>query len=269
MLGMSLLLSACGTATLSSYPGVGRIKTYDFYSEQVPEAFDGFRIGFASDFHYKSKYKERGLESTIRALKHLHPDILLLGGDYQERCEDGETLICQLSRIRTPYGTYGVMGNHDYQRCHDELRAAMQQHGIKVLEHTSDTIAIDGQRIILSGIRNPFDLEKNGVSPTLGLKPEDFVIMLTHTPDYAEDADISNTDLVLAGHTHGGQITLGRWLVPCTNSKYGKKFLSGRAETSHGIPVITTNGLGTSRVKFRMFTPSEVVLIVLHKGKPE
>ncbi len=267
MLGLALLLSSCGTATLSSYPGVGRIKTYNFYSEEIPEAFDGFRIGFASDFHYKSKYKERGLENTVRAMKQIHPDILLLGGDYQEGCEDGETLICQLSRIETPYGTYGVMGNNDYERCHDELVAAMEQHGMKVLEHKNDTITIEGQRIILSGIRNPFDLKRNGISPTLELKPEDFVIMLTHTPDYAEDADVSNTDLVLAGHTHGGQVTLGRWVVPYTNSKYGKKFLSGRTQTSKGIPVITTNGLGTSKIKFRMFVPSEVVLIVLHKGK--
>lgn len=63
----------------------------------------------------------------------------------------------------------------------------------------------DGAEILIAGVRNPFNLQKNGVSPTLALSPDDFVILLTHTPDYAEDVAITNTDLVLAGHTHGGR----------------------------------------------------------------
>ena len=52
-----ILLSSCATATLSEFPGVGRVKQYDFYSYDIPPAFDGFRIGFASDFHYESRYR--------------------------------------------------------------------------------------------------------------------------------------------------------------------------------------------------------------------
>lgn len=262
-----LLLTSCATANFPSYSGIGRVKTYDFYSKEVPEAFDGFRIAFASDFHYRSKYKEKALLSTVRALGDLHADVLLLGGDYQEGCEYVTRLFRELSRVKTPFGTYGVMGNNDYERCYDEIVSAMQRYGMNVLEHTCDTIRIGDDRLILTGIRDPFDLSSNGISPTLKLSPDDFVVMLTHTPDYAEDTDITNTDLVLAGHTHGGQVTLGRWLVPSTGSKYGKKFLSGKNETSKGIPVITTNGLGTSRMKLRLFAPSEVVLVVLHREK--
>lgn len=262
-----VILSSCGTATFSAYPGVGRIKEYNFYSNEIPEAFDGFRIAFASDFHYKSKFKDLALTNTVRALKSIHADVLLLGGDYQEGCDSVSRLFAELSRVRTTYGTYGVMGNNDYERCRDEIIKEMELRGMKVLEHICDTICIGTDRLILAGIRNPFDLEQNGISPTRGLKPDDFVIMLTHTPDYAEDVDIRNTDLVLAGHTHGGQVTLGKLYAPVTGSKYGKRFLSGRSETSDGVPVITTNGLGTSRMNFRMFTPSEVVLIILHRGE--
>lgn len=56
---------------------------------------------------------------------------------------------------------------------------------------------------MLCGIRNPFDLKQNGVSPTLALQEEDFVLMLVHTPDYVEDVNVAHTDLALAGHTHG------------------------------------------------------------------
>ena len=56
-----ILLSSCATATLSEFPGVGRVKQYDFYSYDIPPAFDGFRIGFASDFHYESCFKRSEL----------------------------------------------------------------------------------------------------------------------------------------------------------------------------------------------------------------
>ena len=73
-----ILLSSCATATLSEFPGVGRVKQYDFYSYDIPPAFDGFRIGFASDFHYESRFKRSELNSAVRALKSMHADVLLL-----------------------------------------------------------------------------------------------------------------------------------------------------------------------------------------------
>ncbi|MBQ8361227.1 MAG: metallophosphoesterase [Bacteroidaceae bacterium] len=264
LLAVILTLSSC--ASLSRYPGVGRIKEYTVCSSQLPAAFDGFRIGFASDFHYESKYKERHLKNTVRALQAQSPDILLLGGDYQEGCEYVVPLFAALADVKTPYGTYAVLGNNDYERCTDKIRKAMLQQDIRLLEHTGDTLWHNGEYIILCGTANPFDLRKNGLSPTAGLKEKDFVILLTHTPDYTEDADISHTDLALAGHTHGGQVTLFGWIVPKTGSKYGKRFLTGLNYNSQGIPVITTNGLGTSRLKMRTGARSEVVIVTLRRG---
>lgn len=258
-----LLLSSC--ASLSKFPGVGRIKKYEFCSEQVPSAFDGFRIVFASDFHYKSKFKEKQLRNAVRAMNSLSPDVLLMGGDYQEGCEVVPELFAALAQVSAPYGKIGVLGNNDYERCTEEIAQAMQFYGMRLLEHQNDTLCKDGQQIIVSGVRNPFDLKQNGISPTRALSPDDLVILLTHTPDYAEDVDISNTDLVLAGHTHGGQVTFLGWIVPETGSKYGRRFLTGMSQNSKGIPVITTNGLGTSRKNIRFCAPSEIVLIVLRK----
>lgn len=261
----SAVLSLSSCASLSKFPGVGRIKEYEFRSEQVPSAFDGFRIVFASDFHYKSKFKEKQLRSAVRAMNAVSPDLLLMGGDYQEGCEVVPELFAELSRVKAPYGKIGVLGNNDYERCRDEIIRVMRCYGMRLLEHQHDTIRKEGQRIIVSGVRDPFDLARNGVSPTLSLSPDDFVILLTHTPDYVEDVDVSNTDLALAGHTHGGQVTFLRLIVPDTASKYGKRFLSGKAFNSKGIPVITTNGLGTSRLNVRFCAPSEIVLVVLRK----
>lgn len=117
----------------------------------------------------------------------------------------------------------------------------------------------DGQHIIISGVRNPFDLKKNGDSPSQHFPADDFILLLTHTPDYAEDTDVSNANLVLAGHTHGGQVSLFKKYSPVKHSIYGNRFLTGRKENSAGVPIIITNGLGTSRMNVRLFTPSEVV----------
>ena len=155
------------------------------------------------------------------------------------------------------------MGNHERGENDTLARKAMNETGVRLLEHSTDTIHKGKSFILITGIRNPFDLKNNGISPTLSAAPKDFVIMLTHTPDYAEDTDISNTDLVLAGHTHGGQISFfNRW-TPAKFSKYGNRFLTGKKYNSAGIPIIISNGLGTSRRDIRLFTPSEIVLIVL------
>lgn len=259
-----IFLVSCSTTKNLSRRGAQHVNKYDFYHKDIPEAFDGFRIAFISDLHYKSALQEKGLMQLVRQLQTINPDLMLMGGDYQEGCQYVTELFDRLAEVQPKYGIAGVMGNNDYERCHEEIVAEMQKHGMRVLEHTCDTIIKDRQQIIIAGVRNPFDLKHNGISPSLTLKPEDFVILLTHTPDYVEDVDVSNTDLALAGHTHGGQVTLMGLYAPVVPSHYGRRFLKGEKKSSAGIPVIIINGIGTSSKKLRMFAPSEIVVIELH-----
>ncbi len=265
---LSAMLTSCATATFSRYKAVGRVKTYDISSNDIPEEFDGFRMAFATDFHYESKFDKERLPALTKTLQGLDVDVLLLGGDYRGRNGGNvDELFSELSKVKTEYGTYAVMGNHETGKNDTLVRRAMDKYGVMLLEHKTDTIRRDGAYILICGIRNPFDLKKNGVSPTLSLHDSDYVVMITHTPDYAEDVDIRNTDMVLAGHTHGGQVSLfGRW-TPAKFSKYGNRFLTGMKKTSSGVPVIISNGIGTSRRDIRLFTPSEVVVIELHSIK--
>ena len=249
-----LLLTSCASSM--------KISRYDFENKDVPEAFDSCRVAFISDTHYKSLFKEKQLNKLVKKLKELKPDLLLRGGDYQEGCEYVAPLCKALGSIKPPLGTYGVLGNNDYERCYEEILTKMKENDIVILEHKNDTIRKDGEFIIVSGIRNPFDLRRNGISPTLELSENDFVIMLVHTPDYAEDVSIGYTDLVLAGHTHGGQVRVLGY-APLIPSKYGKRFLKGKMFNSQGMPMIVTNGLGTSRRKIRIGAKAEIVLITL------
>lgn len=246
--------------------GVQRIAKYNFTHRDVPEAFDGFRIAFISDLHYKSLLKEDGLNDLVRLLIAQKADVLLMGGDYQEGCEYVEPVFTALSKVKTPMGTYGIMGNNDYERCHDEIVRTMKRLGMHVLEHEVDTLRKDGEEIILAGVRNPFDLARNGKSPTLALSPEDFVILLVHTPDYVEDVSVANTDLALAGHTHGGQVRVFG-IAPALNSRYGNRFVTGLVYNSAKVPVIITNGIGTSQMPIRVGAPAEIVMITLHRSR--
>ena len=248
----------------SVYTGVDRVVKYDFTHRDVPEAFEGFRIAFISDLHYKSLLKEKGLNDLVRLLIAQKADVLLMGGDYQEGCEYVEPLFSALARVKTPMGTYGVMGNNDYERCHDDIVNTMKHYGMRPLEHEVDTLRKDGQQIIIAGVRNPFDLGRNGVSPTLALSPKDFVILLVHTPDYIEDVSVANTDLALAGHTHGGQVRVFG-VAPALNSHYGNRFITGLAYNTAKIPLIITNGIGTSKLPIRVGAPAEIIVITLHR----
>ena len=189
-----------------------------------------------------------------------------MGGDYQEGCEHVPELFAALAKVKTPMGTYGVMGNNDYERCHEDIVREMKRYGMHVLEHKVDTLRRNGQQILIAGVRNPFDLKQNGKSPTLGLAPEDFVILLVHTPDYIEDVSVANTDLALAGHTHGGQVRIFGY-APIIPSHYGSRFLTGLKYNTAKVPMIVTNGIGTSNRNIRIGAPSEIVIITLYRLK--
>ena len=272
---IALILTSC---TSTRYAGINRIRDYRIESPDVPEAFDGYRIAFASDFHLESKFKERQLQGTIKALQMLNPCLLLLGGDYQEGCEYVEPLFEALTNIRTQDGTFAVLGNNDYERCTDVIRSTMQQKGIILLEDSIVTIHRDCDSISLWGA-NAYA----GSYPTAPIKTtratdykfqeineessSHFTILLTHTPDFVEDTDIRGVDLAIAGHTHGGQVTLFGLYAPITASKYGKRFRIGMRHNSQGIPIIISGGLGTSRRNIRFCAPTDITLITLKRNK--
>ena len=255
---LCILLISC---TSLRYTGVERIARYEMTSADVPQALDGYRIAFATDFHLASKFKERQLQGAVKALEALKPDVIMLGGDYQEGCEYVEPLFAALGSLTPPDGIYAVLGNNDFERCTDEIILSMQRHGIRLLDYTSDTLHAG---LVVVGA--PYCTHPPLVQPLADRQhPDDYVIFLTHSPDILESAALSpeHIDLALAGHTHGGQITFFYIIAPETGSRYGRRFLYGRRRTSRGVPVIVSRGLGTSRVPIRFCAPTDITLVTL------
>ena len=116
----------------------------------------------------------------------------------------------------------------------------------------------------MAGVRDSFVCDSVATSAVSNDVSEAFVILLAHTPDYAERSQ-SRADLVLSGHTHGGQVSLFGIYTPVKNTGYGTRFLRGLNKTTYGSTIITTNGVGTSRRKVRFCVPSEIVIITLER----
>ena len=263
-----LLMLALSSCTSLRYAGVGHVRDFSIESADVPEEFDGYRIAFASDFHLKSKFKERQLHGTVKALQALAPDVLMLGGDYQEGCEYVEPLFAELSRVTPPDGVYAVLGNNDYERCTELIRAAMRHHGIRLLEEEVDTLRRGDASIVVWGA-NPYagryDTSPRRDSASPSLNKESFVVLLTHTPDYVEEPEAAVADVALAGHTHGGQVTFFGLYAPVTASRYGTRFRTGLRRSSSGVPIIISGGLGTSRYPVRFCAPTDIVVVTLRR----
>ena len=270
-----LLMLALSSCTSLRYTGVNRVRSYTISSPDVPMAFDGYRIGFASDFHLESKFKERQLHGTVKALQATAPDVLLLGGDYQEGCEYVVPLLAELGRVLPPDGIFAVLGNNDYERCTGLIRRAMREQGITLLEDSTATLYREDDSITLWGAnayagRYPTAPKRSNTSiRETYIDDNSFTILLTHTPDYVEDADVSGVDLALAGHTHGGQVTLFGLYAPITASKYGTRFRTGLRRNSQGVPIIISGGLGTSRRNIRFCAPTDIIIVTLRRDTTE
>lgn len=254
----ALLLSSC--ASLSPN-GVGRVKRYSFSNEAVPDEFDGYKIAFVSDIHYPSLFTQKRLKKLTRRLKKESPDMLLLGGDYVTSDTYLDELFDSLSAIEPLDGVFAVLGNHE-RRYMEAVVRAMDDYNINLLADSVVAIERCNDSIFLVGVYDSFVYDSLAVQPAELVDDKEFVILLCHTPDYAELSS-TTADIVFSGHTHGGQVSLFGLYTPVKNTRYGNRFLRGMNKTTSGASVITTTGVGTSRRKVRFCVPSEIVLVTL------
>ena len=258
-----LLLSVLVSCATLSPNGVGRVKRYTVESDRLPAVFDGCRVAFVSDIHYPSLFNARRLERLVASLSDIHPDLLLLGGDYVTSDDSIKALFSALETVGARYGTYAVLGNHE-RRNGGLVASSMREHGIILLSDSIACVDAAGGELFIAGVRDSFSCDSVMLQRVDAIADDAFVILLAHTPDYAERSSVE-VDVVLSGHTHGGQVSLFGLYTPVRNSVYGRRFLSGRNVATSGAIVITTNGVGTSRKKVRFCVPSEVVLLTLKR----
>jgi predicted MPP superfamily phosphohydrolase len=246
------------------------VKEYDVVSADLPEEFAGTRIVLLTDIHRGAFFSQERVARLVDRVNALEPDLILLGGDYVFANVDYEaSCFAELGRLQAPLGRFAVLGNHDYGEHDDKqgpanaIRAASDA-GITLLRNEGAWIEKGGERIRIGGVGD-FDEDVPRLAPiTTGTDQGDFVLLLSHNPDYAEELPSGAVDLVLSGHTHGGQVTFfGLWAcrVP---SAYGQKYRSGFVTTGT-TTVIVSNGVGTSTIPpVRILARPQIVVITLH-----
>ena len=224
---------------------------------QLPEPFDGFTILQISDLHVD--LSEAAMAHVVHLLKDLRYDICLLTGDYRgntwgpyEPSLAGMTEVC--AALKGP--VYGVLGNHDTILMVPGLEAM----GVRMLLNETDVIERGGARIHLAGIDDAHFYRVDNIEKAADAIPHDaFSILVTHTPEIYRQAAHADFDVLLSGHTHGGQICLPGG-IPITLSAVLPRGLGSGAWRHHEMIGYTAVGAGSSVVPVRFNCPPEITL---------
>jgi predicted MPP superfamily phosphohydrolase len=189
----------------------------------LPAAFAGFRIAQLTDFHCSRKVTAAYLNEAIHLAQAQNPDLVVLTGDFVHKGYRYVERVAQiLGRLKASAGVYAVLGNHDfsvrnalgirrYRHLHRAVTRALTAQGIRVLQN--ETVAVRRGRAVLhlSGVEDLWSRSCDLDRAMTGLCPSVPCIMLAHNPRTAERLNGRRCDLMLCGHTHGGQV---KWPAP-------------------------------------------------------
>lgn len=227
----------------------------EYKSAKVSGDLDGYRVAFVTDTHALPREE---LQRVVEEINRRDADLLLLGGDFPNDSAVWRSLET-LAGAGVPDGIYGVEGNHDEW---EELKAAMEAYGAVPLDNEGLEIR---QGLYLAGVQDLWNRRPDVEEAVRGAPVDAFVLLLCHNADVSMRQDLSGADLMLSGHTHGGQITLfGLWKPALDGvSAYGGRFGGGWAQNEAGDDVYVSRGAWTAETVPRIFARPEVTFLTL------
>lgn len=235
-----------------------KIKEYNVIDKNLPISFYGLKVVHFSDLHYGRIVKEKNLIKIIEEINNLEGDIVIFTGDLIDRDTKinstiKNVLIDNLSKIKSTYGNYFVGGNHDLVK--KDFYEIMETSNFNNLENNNDIIYKDDDSIYLTGI--PSSVEKN-ITFNLNKELPKYKILLMHEPDNMKYISKYNMNLVLAGHSHNGQVKLpiiGKIITP-----KGAKIYYDEYYKVNNTNFYISSGLGTSVLDIRLFNKPSINL---------
>lgn len=232
----------------------------EFRSENWPPESDGYRIAFMSDMH---AITDEDMRKVAEELNDRNLDLLLSGGDFLMEDDHYIGTVRAMAQINTTDGIFGVEGNHDDYK---KLFQVQNEYGIKSLDNSGMYIR---EGFYLAGVHDMYNRKPYIKEAVASANPDDFVLLLSHSPDLSMKQPTDGIDLILSGHTHAGQITFFGYpfyliygSLPITD--YGTRFAYGFARSAEDVPVFTTSGIGTFSDIPRIFTRPEVVIFTMY-----
>jgi predicted MPP superfamily phosphohydrolase len=240
-----------------------RVAHHEVRAAALPPAFDGFTLLHLSDLHVDMN--ERAMSRLIELVAGLSYDLCALTGDYRGRTFGSYAATLDgMARVRAHLAgpVYGVLGNHDSI----EMVPALEEMGIRMLLNEAETIVRGGERIHLAGIDDAHYFRVDNIEKAAAAIPDGaFSILLSHTPEIYRQAAHADFDLLLAGHTHGGQICLPG-SIPITLDSVLPRRLGAGAWRYHDMIGYTSVGAGSCIVPVRFNCPPEITLHHLRRA---
>jgi predicted MPP superfamily phosphohydrolase len=232
-----------------------------FALPQLPPAFDGFSILQVTDLHLD--LNPNFTDALIKKIRQVESDICVLTGDFRGRTHgpikatlDALQKLC--SHLKQP--VYAVLGNHDSIR----MVPGMEAMGIRVLLNEAISLERKGTSIYLAGIDDPHYFRADNLEKASDDIPLDGVsILLSHSPEMYRNAAHAGFDIMLSGHTHGGQICLPGGVPIMCNAACPRAYCRGSWH-HHQLQGYTSVGSGASVVDVRLNCPPEITIHTLH-----
>lgn len=231
----------------------------------LPTSFYGYKIVQLSDIHYKTTITKKELKNTVKMINRIKPNIVVITGDLLDNTieyneTDKSTLIDLLNNIDGKY-KYIITGDHDK---HDLFQEVITQTDFKLLDNNYDIIYNgDYDPILIGGISTRTD-GKNidekimEIDKAIIDNKTTYNILIMHEPNLIEKINHNNYQLVLAGHTHNGQINvpgIKKLLIPTKDNKYTKTYYK-----LDNTDLYISPGIGTSNIKARLFNSPTINL---------
>jgi predicted MPP superfamily phosphohydrolase len=252
-------------------------------------AFDGLRVALISDIHGGSNgASAENIRRVVETTNAENPDLIVLLGDYVSQGATRQPspdrplrmpmreVADNLAGLRAKYGVFAVLGNHDGWYGDAEVAAELTRVGYRVLQNEIVPIEQNGKKLRLFGMKDHLKLDSwmsfdAMVRSTIAANPkEGQIVVLEHSPDilyilnYWKDLN-PDLKLMLAGHTHGGQVWLPIIGAPFVPSSVGQRYAQGYIE-EEGVHMFVTSGIGTSILPFRFMVPPEIAVITIHSA---
>lgn len=261
-ISLSIILIIIGILMYARFIGtMGFItKEYTINDEEIPSGFDGMKIVHVSDIHYNRAINIDKLESIVKEINLINADIVVFTGDLVDKDmvlidNDYDKLTEVFSKINVKYGKYAVLGNHDYKNM-DEVIKVFTDSGFKYLENSYDIIYNENnEKIFIGGIGN-VSYRLDNLDKTMEYfnsnNDIDYKIMLVHEPDISDEIiDNYDVSLILAGHSHNGQVRL-----PIIGSIYTPPYAKNYYDEYYivdGTKIYISSGIGVSSVNYRLW----------------
>jgi len=253
-----------GPMRRDSYVEVSRMAVA---SDRLPAELDGFRIAVLADLHYGPMVGAGFVRRIVAQTARLAPDAVVLCGDTVERSSSGTgPLAGMIAELAGSVPTYAVLGNHDYYGCVGRYCRRIRAAGVELLVNAHRLIGpAGGAKIALAGLDDLDDGAPDVAAALDGIPPGTFTVLAAHNPDLADSPGLNGAvDLMVAGHTHGGQIRLFGWApITFTRNPAYKRGMTRAA----GFPLYISRGLGVTGMPIRVDADPELPIITLRRSQ--